>query len=253
MEWAWRAKVKEGPEKSKRSRESWLGWRGYAVADLTGMLISYRHRFIFVHVPRTGGSSVRRALEAYADGPGSNSQTHVAGGSRNALPPSMADLSAEGHVAAAVIREALPPEVFSRSFKFAFVRNTWDRLVSRYCFITQTPQHPAHRTFLSFNGFDDWITMATSDTGKPQKDLLADGGGNLLVDFVGRFEKIGTHFRLICERIGVPAALPHRKASDRRDYRTYYTDHTAAMVAGAFGEEIEFFGFTFDSGAKRES
>ena len=61
---------------------------------------------------------------------------------------------------------------------------------------------------------------------------------------------IGT-IRLLehCRRIGIPCPeLPHRRqATDRRkDYRSYYTEDAAALVASHFAADVERFGYTFD-------
>jgi|SRR5215468_8444806 len=72
-------------------------------------MISDRHRFIFVHINKTGGTSIEKVFEPDAD------QTNVA----------------FKHARAAFYRREFP-EQFRDYFKFAFVRNPWDWLVSRY-------------------------------------------------------------------------------------------------------------------------
>ncbi len=72
--------------------------------------------------------------------------------------------------------------------------------------------------------------------------------GNLLVDFIGHYERLQPDYDTVCERIGVARReLPHRrKAANRRDYRTYYTDRTADLIAEYFRDDIERFGYSFE-------
>jgi len=81
-----------------------------------------------------------------------------------------------------------------------------------------------------------------------QSDYLIDLHGNVIVDFIGRYERLQEDFDEVCRRIGIPAPpLPHkRKAQDRKDYRSYYTAETAELVAQRFKRDIEMFGYRFD-------
>jgi hypothetical protein len=71
--------------------------------------------------------------------------------------------------------------------------------------------------------------------------------GKVLVDFIGRYENLTHDFREACRRIGIqPPRLAHRRqASDRSDYRGYYDDATAALIAEHFRPDVELFGYTF--------
>jgi hypothetical protein len=82
-----------------------------------------------------------------------------------------------------------------------------------------------------------------------QTDYLIDLHGAVVVDFIGRYERLGEDFVTACERIGIaPRALPHeRRATDRKkDYRSYYSDETAELVARHFARDIELLGYRFD-------
>jgi 4-aminobutyrate aminotransferase-like enzyme len=80
-----------------------------------------------------------------------------------------------------------------------------------------------------------------------QSDYLVDLHGKVLVDFIGRYENLGHDFPEVCRRIGIhPPRLAHRRqASDRSDYRGYYNDATANLIAEYFRPDIELFDYTF--------
>jgi hypothetical protein len=70
--------------------------------------------------------------------------------------------------------------------------------------------------------------------------------GKKLVDFVGRFEQISDDFNHIMNHIGIDEELPHRNSTSHRDYRTYYTPETAALIRDLYAIDVDTFGYTFD-------
>ena len=78
-----------------------------------------------------------------------------------------------------------------------------------------------------------------------QSEFVTDAEGRVIVDFVGRFERLAEDFAHVCRTIGVEAELPHVNPSRHADYRTYYSDHSRALVAEHFAEDIERFGYRF--------
>ena len=70
--------------------------------------------------------------------------------------------------------------------------------------------------------------------------------GEQLVDVVGRFERIGSDFQMIAERIGIGATLPHRNSTSHRDFRVYYTEETASLVGSLYSMDTTEFGYSFD-------
>ena len=218
------------------------------------MLLSVRHRFLFVHIAKTGGTSVRTALEGrrwrdpwYWPMFLCSRLSHLSGHRIATKLPR--------HAKVIAAKELLPKAFFDSLFKFAFVRNPWDLQVSSFHHIRRERPHylGGHD---DFEGFLRWKL----DPARPyqyhvdtsielQSDYLIDLHGNLAVDFIGRYERLRQDFATACERIGIPApALPHvRAATDRsKDYRRYYTDETAELVARHFARDTEMLGYRFD-------
>src|SRR6266542_4784756 len=82
--------------------------------------------------------------------------------------------------------------------------------------------------------------------GKSQLDWITDGKDSVLVDFIGRFERLQDDFAVVCSRIGVPCPpLPHEGRSVRTCYVEYYDDETRALVARRFRPDIDYFGYEF--------
>jgi hypothetical protein len=82
-----------------------------------------------------------------------------------------------------------------------------------------------------------------------QSDYVIDLGGNIIVDYIGRYENLETDFAEICNRIGSPnIKLPHkRKAINRsKDYRMYYSDKLVDLISDHFKKDINIFSYTFE-------
>lgn len=216
------------------------------------MLICHRHHFLFVHIAKTAGTSVRSTLnrlrwrDPYFIPQFICSRISGLTGHRIAC-------KIPRHAKVIAAYEMLPREVFDGLFKFAFVRNPWDLQVSSYHHLKRERPHLVgdrdFETFLRYKLDPARPYQYHLDTSIAlQSDYLIDLHGKVLVDFIGRFETLGDDFITICQRIGVkPPALEHkRQAKDRGGYQKYYTAETADLVAQHFAADIAMFGYTFE-------
>lgn len=211
------------------------------------MELSYSHRFIFIHVPRAGGQSVSAALAPYAYVPREYFPRIPV--LRKLGDSKMRALRARrwGHIKARELQVELPADVFESFFKFTFVRNPWDLEVSIFHYVRQRVDHPWHEDFKRFGDFDEYLDWRIHEQGvEPQSEFAYGEGGELLVDFVGRFERLPEDFAEVCARVGIECALPHNNRSAHRDFRAYYSPATRALVADAYREDVERFGYAFD-------
>lgn len=227
------------------------------------MLLSHNHRFIFVHIWRTGGTSISEALRQHADPqwcvlrarrsakvdePSGSAVRHslwrrLFGRS---LPAARGPEYLSRHSTAREVRMRVAPEVFESYFKFAFVRNPFELLVSWYhnALQNETDKDTVHRKVTQMNGFGDFVRWATS---RPtlQVNFVTDRDGNQIVDFIGRFENLEADFAEVCRRIGVEASLPHAFRSEHQAYRGYYDAEARRLVEEHLRPDIERFGYSF--------
>lgn len=217
--------------------------RGSKRVRLAIMEISYTHRFVFIHVYKTGGTSISSALKPFVERPVCVAQN---GGSGGSSPASSEPKKIPLHLSAAEAKRMLPDEIFNGFFKFAFVRNSWDWEVSLYHFMLEEQKHFQHELIKGLGSFDRYVEWRIAQPKRLQRDFLADESGALLVNFVGRFTTLDEDFGTICERLGIDAKLPHFRRSSHRPYCEYYDDRTKAMIADRYREDIEMFQFQFD-------
>jgi len=209
-------------------------------------MIGHARKFVFVHVPRTGGTLVEAAL----------SHCGVAlQGKRQYGSPYFK------HAYARDIKRALG-DVFGEYYKFSMVRNPWDWVVSNYtynrglhhCYVAGT-RFEEKRTpgripeWARDMSFEYWLRWWLDEFNPSQLVLLTDDTGALLIDEIYRFETLGADLKRICERLNCE---PGARVADTRsrergaDYRAYFDDRTRRWVADHFERDRELGGYTFD-------
>ena len=207
------------------------------------MIISHKHRFIFAAVPKTGTHSVREALRQHM-GPEDREQARLF--VEKQFPfPELAKIG-HGHISMAEVRPVLGEETFGSYFKFAFVRNPFDRFVS-YCAFATSKQglfdrdpKGVMRHFLFTAPPHHHMVF------RPQHTFIVGEDGALLTDTVGRVETMQDSYDAICDRIGIPTSpLLRKNASRRAAYRDYYDQHLIDGVARLYGRDLELFGYDF--------
>lgn len=217
------------------------------------MLISYRYNFLFVHIAKTGGTSIRSALNRYRFRDPYFIPFFICSRLSSLFGHRLA-CKLPRHAKAIAAMEMLPREVFEGLFKFTFVRNPWDLQVSSWHHIRRERPHLL-KGIEDFEAFLRWkldpqrpYQFHIDTSIELQSDYIVDLHGNIIVDFVGRYERLVDDFAEICRRIGIrPPELPQkRRAKDRKAYQEYYNSVTAALVAERFARDIEMFGYTFD-------
>lgn len=209
------------------------------------VIVSHRHRFIFAAVPKTGTHAVRQALREQL-GEADVEQVGLFVDKR--FPWEELAAIRHGHLALSQVRPHLGEEAFAAYFKFAFVRNPFDRFVSYCAFMLrggdvfqQRPQD-VMRHFLFEDPPEAHILF------QPQASLLVgEDGRTLLTDAIGRVEDMQASFDAICARIGIPSRALDRVNDTRRgDYRHYYDQALIDGVAARYAQDLELFGYSFD-------
>lgn len=183
------------------------------------MDVTRNQDYIFVHIPRTGGRSILSAL-------------------------GLDDMGSFTHFTILDYFDYLGEQVLRNTYKFAVVRNPWERAFSWWSF------------FINKWDFETWIVEeATRDyewvrlRSKCPMDELSycrDKEGNLLIDSFLRFENLAEDFVSVAERFGISHILPRIGDREKEDYRKMYkSQRSIDAVASMNAELIERFGYQF--------
>lgn len=220
------------------------------------MVISYSHQFIFFHVAKVAGLSIRDALAPYSQEP-EQFKIKRPPRQKDGRPNPLYDMwsSALTHVTAREARKELS-QSFNQFYKFAFVRNPWDWQVSMYHFLLKETDNPRYEQVKAMAGFEEFLewVIATKNpyprgATRLQSSMLTDEAGRIIVDFVGRYENLAADFAHVCRVLQIEAALPHLNKTRHNDYRSYYNERTRSMVAEFCQADIALFGYTFGGDA----
>ena len=213
--------------------------------EFAPMLISDSHEFIFVHNRKAAGTSMRSRLAPFALSRPQGLWNKLR--SRAGLQADYRKFAFRPHASIRTALERMPGSSFVRYFKFAFVRNPWDRLVSEYEFVRNYTLHPRHRKVAAMDSISEFIHFQRKRADAFQANLLLDANGDLAVDFVGRFEHLPDDFEEAVSGIGIKVEpLQHLNRSRAHDYRDYYDTRSIDLVARYWAREVELFGYTFE-------
>ena len=150
------------------------------------MIISKQHRFIFAAIPKTGTHSVRRALREHL-GPDDLEQVKLFM-DRQFPMPELAKLG-HGHISLAQVRPVVGEDAFQSYFKFAFVRNPFDRFVSYCAFMTRENGAFERNSRAVMHYFLFQAPPLRHILFQPQHPFVCAATGELLADKVGRVEE----------------------------------------------------------------
>lgn len=189
------------------------------------------YKCIFIHITKTGGTSITNALFHVKSGHNTWKQYEI-----------------------------FDSEKFNNYFKFAFVRNPWDRFLSAYIYLKNGGDNSIDKNWADihlseFDNFEDFV-ISLKDKKQapkilkwmhfsPQYLYLCDYKLKTKVDFVGRFENINDDFDYVKNKLGINSNLQHLRKSKRGNYKEYYTQQTREIVANLYKQDIRIFNYSF--------
>ena len=210
------------------------------------MLISDKNKFIFVHIRKSAGTSIRKIIEPLCIRRSKDFLTKIKSQCR--LEKDYHKFYFRAHGEIMVVKEIMPPEIFDSYFKFSFVRNPWARLVSEYEYIRREKTHGRHGKVIKMD-FKNYIKYQAKRFDAHQINMLADRKGALLMDFIGKLENLNDDWHHVCKQIDIPfSPLPHENRTKKKDFRSYYSDNEKSMVENLWKRDIETFGYRFEDG-----
>jgi Sulfotransferase family len=214
------------------------------------MILSTGRKYVFVHIPKTGGTSLALALEGRAmkddimlgDTPKARKRRHRVKG-----------ITTKGrlwkHSTLSDIDGLVADGILDGLFAFTLVRNPWDRAVSYYHWLlAQSFDHPAVRLAqgMEFAGFVSHPATIRSFRQTPAASYMRRADGREHCDSYIRVEHFQQDSTPLVAHLGFAIDLPVSNTSDRySDFRRYYTDRTAQIIADCCADDVAAFGYSF--------
>ena len=155
------------------------------------------------------------------------------------------------HIAVKDVITKLGQEVYNEYFKFAFIRNPWDRICSFYHYLMErrhkyfpasrggTPIPGAPKKFDNLNDFiespwEKWNSV------KPQYSFFNEN------THIGRFETLEQDFSFIMDKIGIQANLKHYNKSVKCRCQDLYNEKSKNIIANLYKTDIDKYNYTFE-------
>jgi len=201
-------------------------------------MLSLAKNFLFIHVHKAGGNSIQTALLEYSedyqeDLPHTEKSQDFE--IKNYRFPSLRKHSTLKHY-----QQVLDRETFQKLYKFACVRNPWERIMSFYFSPHRLGEEWSRDNFIKLIEIvPSAISMLTT------KDRTAIAKLKPEVDSIVRFENLQKDFDRVCDRIGIPQInLPHKNKKTKKNYLDYYDDRLSQLIEKKFADDIETFGYS---------
>lgn len=191
------------------------------------------HRCIFVHIPKCAGISISNSLF----------QTNTP------------------HLTLQCYESIFGRGEFSAYFKFAVVRNPWDRVVSAYHYLMAGGRTPKDREWTKkhlsrYPDFETFIQKGLASFQvqrcihfRPQSEFICIATRRIPLQFLALFENLEEDFAAICEQLKISARLEKLNLTPTRkkDFRDYYSPEAQLTVAKVYAEDLANLGYTFDN------
>ena len=227
-------------------------------------MISHKYKCIYIHIPKCAGTSIERAIGHYEnyEGRGWQDQRSITNIERT-IAATPASLRMDR------IKKVLPigrfrgrsrrnpnnelvvtKKQYQEYYKFAIIRNPWERAFSFYQGIIRDPIHWRRYNITPECSFAEFLRdYAGKGLLRRQTYWLKSIDGSINLDFIGRFETLQQDFGKICNDLNIAEIyLPHILKGSNTNHLTHYDEEAIEIIFDSYREEIELFGFTLHSG-----
>jgi hypothetical protein len=153
------------------------------------------------------------------------------------------------HLFAQQVLQEVGEQAFYKYYKFSMVRNPWDKAVSQFIYMKQ------RQDLMEFIGLDEKnsfklylkkIKIKTHVQWEKQYKFILNDRGELMVDYLGRFENFRQDTKYIFRCLNIHSDMPHVNATKHDHYSKYYDTESVEMVAELYAEDIRLFRYEFE-------
>jgi len=202
------------------------------------MIVSRKHRLIYVGINKTATTSIESVLRPYRSRY-FQKYLRIKHQMRHGRRPAFK------HVPAAMARDLVGSTIWEKYFTFTFVRNPWDRVLSefsrhRYNRESDIPMKQAFTEWVAAGG--NWLARHNT-----MSDFVSNENGDVIVDFIGKIESLESDLAIVLDKVGVPhIEMKHLNRSDNKPhYREIYTRETREIVTQWVQKDADMFGYSF--------
>ncbi len=205
------------------------------------MIISHKFRFIFFAVPRTATHTLRFIIRKQLD-PADWEQVWLH--HKSFIPiPEIAKIR-HGHISVATAKKNLNSDIWHNYYKFAIVRNPYDRFISSVYFKKQRTIGQVENPLEYMKTLLEDPLLKTDMLFCPQTDYLLNDNDKIELDYIGRLEHLQDSFDEVCKQTGLhPEILDRRNSSDHLPYREHYDERLYSLVSDFYKKDLQLLNY----------
>jgi len=213
-------------------------------------MIFWNTNSVFIRVPKTGSTSILYSLLECSD----ECTEHQFNKVFDALKPQFLYENYgddPNHVSYEVLNNNTcegDRKLINSFFKFAFVRNPFDRVVSIYKYMQQHDGIKCSENFVIPSDFKEFVSINLINHTAEDGIWFSDQTSQVIdCDFIGRFETLQSDFDIVCKKLGITRkSLPMKNRTSHKHYSEYYDEETVEIVARKYRADIIRFGYKFE-------
>lgn len=220
-------------------------------------MISKKHNCIFIHIPKTGGTSIEHMIWSEKERTKSNlcngylKKPFSTFRRKKLIKPNRNKHQLDGlqHLLAKQVKKEVPKKFFNQALKFTMVRNPWDRVISQYMYMF------TRKDLMDYIDMDEdtelikyleLIGRKKHPQWEKQHEFFCDAHGEIIVDQILRFENFNLEISKVLTQLNIELnTVLHRNKGNRRHYSEYYNSETKEFVADMYSQDIELLGYSY--------
>jgi len=222
------------------------------------MIYSQEKKFLYIHIPKTAGTSISAALKPYD----TEFRKPIIAGliekvSRQNLRvfqnnwmgrlQSITQLYA-GHQKLSDVHRIMPEDIYRNLFRFTFVRNPYAQVVSVFNFVRNCQGHHLHSLCVNYTSFAEFAKSGWRIPDYNQVDYLKNCHSKFDMNYVGRVEDIENDINNIRDKLNLSKSLiPHLNTSSAGNWKEDYDEETFEIVTKRYKKDLQFLGYDFHS------
>lgn len=204
------------------------------------MIISHKHKLIFIHIPKNAGSSIHNAMRPIAC---SWLMTRIAKRMRNIFNIEVPwhPMPLSPHANAIKIRNHIGSKKFNAYHKFAVIREPIERAYSLYTYPLRNTYVKDHSIIKSMSGFDEFCEFMCSRGTKTQRSYVVDENNNLLTNQLISLNNIQAELESLSKCLNIQIQLDHRNKSRTEEKLPHINAATSKLIYEYFTEDFELY------------
>ncbi len=218
------------------------------------MIISHKKKFIFIHIPKTAGSSVTNILNPY--GRFVDRIVYKYWITQKILFKSFSFFKLGNaiekltgfhkHAYSSTVKDRISDSIFESYYKFAFVRNPYDWLTSLYFYIKEHPEHYLHQKVNNLD-FEKFIMYQIHENNLvTQSRYVCNSDGKLLVNYTAKFEMLQEECNYLSKTLNIKREqIPviNKTKIRNKQYKDLFTPAIYKEVNNHFHMDFVLFGY----------